>query len=149
MSKLKFFSSGQSLFEVILALGLITLILTAVVALASLSIKNSSFSRLQTIATRYTETTMEWLREEKQSDWTNFYTFASNSSNSKWCFNDLSWQNATLGGCSGFISDTNFKREITFTISSEPREVQVMVNVNWQDSSGYHEVNTTSDLTNY
>lgn len=145
----KVFEKGQSLFEIVLALGLITLILTAVVGLASLSIKNSSFSQLQTTATRHVETTMEWLREEKESDWTNFYTFASNSSNSKWCFNNLSWADATLGECSDFISDTNFKREITFVTSLEPREVQVMVDVNWLDSSGYHEVSSTSDFTNY
>jgi len=142
---------GQSLFEIIFALGLITLILIAVVSLAGLSIKNSSFSQLQTTATRYMETTMEWLREQKELDWDNFYTFALNASisNSKWCFNELSWENATLGECSGFIIDTNIKREITFVTNLNPAEVQVIVNVNWLDSNGYHEVSSTSELTNY
>lgn len=140
------YRKGQSLFEIVLALGLITLILTAVVALASLSIKNSSFSHSQTIATRYSDSAMESLREEKESDWTSFYNNALSSP--KWCFNDPSWINADPGNCSNSISDTNFAREVTFTIIG-PSEVEVMVNVNWQDPSGYHEVSTTSDFTNY
>jgi Tfp pilus assembly protein PilV len=145
---IKKYEKGQSLFEIVLALGLITLILTAVVALASLSIKNSSFSHLQTIATRYSESAMESLREEKEKDWTSFYNNALSSPN--WCFNGSSWGDATPGACpdSDFITDTNFMREVSFTII-EPREVEVMINVNWQDSSGYHEVSTTSDLTDY
>lgn len=138
------YKKGQSLFEIVLALGLITLILTAVVALASLSIKNSSFSQSQTIATRYSDSAMESLREEKEKDWNSFYNNALSSS--KWCFNDLSWANADPGSCSNTISDSNFVREVTFTIIGQ-KEIQVMVDVKWQDPSGYHEVNITSVFT--
>ena len=136
---------GQSLFEVVLALGLVALIITAVVAVASLSIGNISFSKSQTTASRYIEGTLEWLRSERNQSWE---VFSSQAATTTWCIPELSWTEAKVGYCQtgDVVSDTVLKREIDFA-SISPTEIQVLVRVYWQDKGGYHEASSVTSFT--
>lgn len=142
------YQSGQSLFEVVIALGLVTLIITTVVALASLSIKGSSFSKSKSLATKCSQAVLEWLREEREADWGDFYLRAENP---KWCVPSLSWEGATkVGPCGSadYIEDTFLTREVDFRrIDSDT--VETTITVYWYDASGYHEVSTITDFTNW
>jgi len=143
--------SGQSLFEVVLALGLITLIMVSVVAMASLSIFNSSYAKNQTQATRLTETSLEWIRGERDNGWNDFLSQAvPNDSDQTKCFTDLSWENSKLGNCgdTDFINNTFLKREILFNFV-DTTTIGVIVKVYWIDGHGYHEINSSTYLTNW
>ena len=70
------FSSGQSLFEVVVALAISTLVIIAVVSLAALSIRNTDFSKNKTLASKYAQDATEWLRGQRDAD---FDAFASNT----------------------------------------------------------------------
>lgn len=138
-------ASGQSLFEVLIALLIIGVIVVALVGLTTASIKNASFSRNKELSTRFSQGAIEWLRAQRDASWDAFFLKAQNTS---WCIDTdpPAWP-GTAGTCSGTkIVDTIFEREVTFTIIS-PANVQTDVAVTWTDSLGLHEVKAVTTLS--
>lgn len=142
-------NSGQSIFEVIIALAIITLILVSLVALAGISIRNSTFSRNRTNSTRVNQETLEWLRGERDTSWAEFTAKAATGT---WCLPSLSWTDAQIGTCGqdqgSYVAGTIFRREITFSSISQT-SIQVLVRVYWTDSQGEHETRATTNFTNW
>lgn len=138
---------GQSLFEVVLALAVAALIIIAIVALATISIRNASFSRDQSLTTRYAQEAIEWLRGQRDEDWD---AFATRALTPLWCLKSLSWTDVKIGECgsSDFISDTIFKREISFTIL-DASNIDTAVKVYWEDAQGLHETKTVTTFTDW
>jgi Tfp pilus assembly protein PilV len=139
---------GQSLFEVVFALGVIGIVMVGIVALATTSIRNASFSRNQSVATRYMQEGVEWLREQRDLDWDTFRSYAGNT----WCLNGsplASW--GAAGGCGGgTISGTIFTREVALSqISVTPPIIEADVTVVWQDAQGLHDARTVTRLTSW
>jgi Tfp pilus assembly protein PilV len=142
-------NKGQSIFEVILALGLISLIIVAIVAMAGISIKNSSFSRNTTLATRYSEEALEWLRGQRDDNWDVFYSKALNL---KWCLPTLTWLDAEIGACGeeDQITGTSLSREVNFSFNPlEPSSVETTVKMYWIDAGGYHEVSSVTSFSDW
>lgn len=140
------FSQGQSLFEVITALAVITIIIVSLVALASGSIRNSDFSKDKALASRYSQEATEWLRKERDTNWANFSLQAATPT---WCFPSLSWTEGSIGNCSeNFISGTKFQRELYFN-SVDTKTIEVEVVVFWEDSKGKHQVVSATTLTDW
>lgn len=140
------FSKGQSLFEVVTALGVITIIVVALVALASSSIHNSNFSKDKSLATRYSQEATEWLRGERDTNWEIFSTRAATPT---WCLPSLSWAEASVGSCSDdYISNTLFQRQVSFN-TTDAKTIEVSVVVSWEDSKGLHEVASATTLTDW
>lgn len=139
---------GQSLFEVVLALSIMALIILGVVILATVSIKNSDFSRDKTLAARYSQEALEWLRGERDENWEVFFAKGS-TGGSEWCLNVLSWP-ATQGDCSTTLAGL-FERKafLTQRIISGQDEIEAKVTVSWTDSGGFHEVSSVTSFTNY
>ncbi len=148
MKKLKL-NSGQSLFEVVLALGVVTIILVALVTLAALSIRNTTFSKNRNSATRYSQETVEWLRGQRDDDWT---TFAVRAQTPTWCLPTLDWDTALIGRCGAgpgdFVLGTIFKREVSFTII-DATTIEAVIKVYWDDAQGTHETRTSTNFTNW
>lgn len=138
-------NKGQSIFEVILALGLIALVLLSIVAVAGISVKNSSFSKNNTLAVRYSEEALEWIKQQKEENWTDFY---DNTQNSTWCLRSLSWNIANECEYSHYIPDTELKREVVFS-NRLTTSVQATIKVYWTDAGGYHEAVSDTILTNW
>ena len=146
--------SGQSLFEVVLSLAIATIIIVAMVALASLAIRNSNFSKNKTLATRHSQEATEWLRGERDTDFDAFFTRAANP---LYCLKNLSWADATIGVCTDGreIPGTLFKREVGFSrttvlVGGLPKNVVgAEINVYWQDAQGVHEVKSVTDFTDW
>lgn len=145
MKKNLIFEKGQSLFEVVVAIAMSALIITAIVAIASYSIQGSSYSRDKNLASGFVEEAMEWLRQERDQ---NPNVFAANSiPGNVFCLDNLDWSTGTL--CNGkLISDTNFERELFFSACSGcPSDVvEVKITVSWNDSKGLHEVSSLTNL---
>jgi Tfp pilus assembly protein PilV len=134
---------GQSLFEVLVAVGISALILLGVVSLATSSVRNSNFSKNNSQATKYTQEEMEWLREQRDADWSAFMSSVGGGG----CSGTLSWG----GNCS--INPT-FIRTASFTCSffnpgppptttgaicnASANIVDAQVSVTWQDAQGSH-----------
>lgn len=137
---------GQSLFEVVLALFVITMIIVGVVVVSTNSISNSLFSRNKTLAARYAQEGIEWLRLEKERDFSALATVADTAT---YCLDNLNFNN--IGACNGseFIGDTEFAREVNFTKLSENSKVLIEATVitYWTDSKGYHESRSSTVFT--
>jgi len=140
-------SQGQSLFEVVVAIGIVSAILVGVMSLATHSISNSTFSREQALAQTYTQEAVEWLRGERDMNWD---TFSANSSGTgqTWCLSALSWGNAGSCSPSEVISGTNFAREATLTMVNQD-EIHVLVSTSWEGKGGQHEARIQTKLNNW
>ncbi len=145
---MKNLEKGQSLFEAIVALAISALIIVAVVSLVSNSIRNSSFSRNKTLASRYAEQATEWLRGQRDSDIT---TFSNNALTSTWCINNLSWAQSGACGGSDVIQGTPFSRQVLFSINTVGGKdvIEADVIVFWTDSQGYHEVRSATNFADW
>jgi len=137
---------GQSLFEVVIAIGVVGIIIVGIVALASTSIRNSAFSRNNSLATRYSQEAIEWLRGRRDTDWVTFHNNAVSSA--IYCFDSLAWSN--LGACSQSetITGTILRRQVAFT-NIQPAQITAEILVIWQDSQGTHQVSTSTVFTDW
>jgi type II secretory pathway pseudopilin PulG len=138
-------NSGASLLEVIIAIGLVSVILMSLVSLSTKSVSNSTVSREKNQATRFTQETIEWLRQERDQSWT---TFSDNVNRSNtWCLPENDWD--IPGACSGqVIANTGFEREVSF---NRPRAdtIEVTVVTQWTESGNIHESRSATILTKW
>ncbi|MBI2590673.1 MAG: hypothetical protein HYW33_02205 [Candidatus Blackburnbacteria bacterium] len=135
--------SGQTLFELVIAVGVAVLVVTGIVALVTLSLRNSGFARDQALATRYAQDALEWLRSERDNGWNTFY---SRTTISTWCLNSLGW--TSPGSCgSNKITGTKFGRQAEFSVI-DANSVNAQVRVSWTDSQGTHQSKIDTVLVN-
>lgn len=144
---------GQSLFEVVFTLAIIALITSAMVLLATFSIKNASYSKERSLATHYSQETIEWLRGQRDEDWTAFFNHVPpiiTQDSKKNCLPALSWPSiwTTCVGENDLIEGTPFNREIQIPEKSA-NLVSVKIIISWTNGQGLHEVSTYTDFTNW
>lgn len=143
---------GQSLFEVVISLSIIALVLTAVIGLSTQSIRSSSFSRDNAQAVLYSREGLEWLRRERDTNWTAFYGRA-NVSGRTYCLNSLNWSSS--GSCSGSsrLPNTIFRREVELrqVNRADPplgnESIQAIVILRWEDATGSHSMQNETVFT--
>ena len=163
-------NKGQSLFEVIFALSIAAVILTSVVSLATISIKNSDYSANKTMATKYAQEAIEWLRGQRDAKWSdptnNGFLERAAANNGTYCLDSLGWTNT--GNCASdeFISVNDlYLRQVVLTcyqINASPPpdfnavacgsttdNIQAEVSVSWTDGSGTHSVQSTARFTHW
>lgn len=144
------FEKGSSIIELIIALVLISIALTAVVGLVIKGVSNNTYNRNKSLATGYAEQSLEWLRSERDLNWKQFY---ARSLTTTWCIPTLSWSGSShSGSCSQteVISQTPFIRELTLVRTTTPTiSVTATVSVKWTDSAGLHSSESTTNFTNW
>lgn len=140
---------GQSLFEVVLALGVITAITVGIVSLAVGSIRNAAFSKSKTLAGRYVQEATEWLRSERDTDFSAFETYTLTSI---WCLTGLNWNKVGACGDMDNIVGTSLFRDVSFsTPDSSPGKtiIQADIRVYWTDAQGDHEVSSITSFSDW
>ncbi len=142
-SRLPIHLKGQSLFELVFALGMVGLILVALMSLSIKAVSNSTFSRNKTLSIRYNQQALEWLRGERDRDWTIFKSQANGSTK---CLDDLSWK--TNPCTTEKINGTIFTRETTLSSLATDR-VEATVETSWSDPSGTHISRSSTIFTNW
>lgn len=137
---------GQSLFEVVVAIAISALIIVGIVAMATNSIQNSSFSKNKTLAATYVQEASEWLRGQRDSDTNVFNTHVETPT---WCFQDLSWNLPGACGENNKITETQFTRQAVFTTTTVNGKnlVESNVTVSWTDPKGIHQVSSSTNLS--
>ena len=154
---------GQSLFEVVVAMGLGALIIIAIVSLAASSIASGTFAKNNTLASRYAQEGIEWLRAQRDVDMTGFNSAVNSYGISRRCL--PSPLPANLTGVSGSVCTTSqlidgrFDREIEFcptgsvTCFGSPNVptvgIYAKVSVSWTDAKGLHTVDTITNFTDW
>lgn len=134
--------SGQSFFEAVLALMIIALVAVTVASLSAVSIRNNIFSRNKTQANRYAREASEWLRQERDGDWTDFQ-----GRGGTWCLNTLLGWNSGACTTGEEITNTVFMREAVLTSAAD--EVTANVTVKWTDAKGDHQVDLVTVFTKW
>lgn len=143
--------SGQSLFELVIALSVITMVMIALVALGTVSVRNVTLSKNRNLATRLNQEAVEWLRQQRDEDWGNFSTRAVTQ---YYCLSDpsLSWANFGQCGAGEKVGGTIFLRELEFTIVDPipaTETIRANIRVYWNDAQGYHETSSSNFYTNW
>ncbi len=72
-------TKGQSLIEVLIALSVVVLVLLALIAVTTVSVRNSTFAKNQSLATKHAQETIEKIR--KYRDQNNWATFVADCTN--------------------------------------------------------------------
>jgi prepilin-type N-terminal cleavage/methylation domain-containing protein len=120
---------GQSLIEVLVALGILGMVLTAVTTMINSSINNAQLSKTQSLATKYAQQAMETLRGVRNRDYTAFRTY-----NGTYC---LGKEQSVLGSAQSTCSTPNvdnFIRSVQINpVGCSPNVARVTVRVAWTD----------------
>ena len=65
---------GQSMFELVIAIGVSALIIVILVSLVSSALQNAAFAKNETLAGKYAENATEWLRGQRDKSTDVFLT---------------------------------------------------------------------------
>jgi len=150
--------SGQSLFELVVAIAISALIVVVLVSLASNSIKTTLYSKNKTQAALLTQQASEWLRSQRDGDINLFLDNAvAGASPNGICLNALVWNTPILNpsiNCSTKVTGTIFTRWVSFTISTQAgaggslkNVINADIVVNWHDQDGDHKVTNSAIFT--
>lgn len=146
---------GQSLFEVVLALGVMTAITIGIVSLTVISIRNASFSKNKTLAGRFAQEATEWLRSERDYNFNTFIGHVPGTSSVTYCLPSLPtnhiWPASGACSSSNYITGTILLRKVVLTKSTPSGKtiIEADVVVSWNDAQGYHEVRSATSFTDW
>ncbi|HJX46156.1 MAG TPA: hypothetical protein VJ399_03260 [Patescibacteria group bacterium] len=146
---------GQSMFEVVFALGIIALITVAIVSVSTVAIRNNISAKNKSLSGKYLNEMNEWLRNERDKSFPTFYAHGSNVGN-KYCIDEINggWSGAHPGSCgpSDYIPNTTFLRGFTlttFTYANSQKAVSASAYVQWNDAQGFHEARSVTVYTDW
>lgn len=137
-------SEGQTLVELVIVLAVVGLIVTGVVSIAAIAVRNARFSKDQATSARFTQESIEWIRQQRDSSWPSFYARAGRT----YCMDQLYWNITNPCTNAQVIPNTIFTRSATLT-SLDANSVQVDVNVGWTSARGAHESRMSTILTSW
>ncbi len=141
-------NKGQSMFEVVIAIFIIAMITVGIVSVSTNSLSNSIFSRNKTLAGKYSQEAIEWIRSEREKNPIGFITY---SATAVYCLDSATISLTNTGSCSAaeIIAGTLFKRELNFSTSdvSGKNIIEATVITSWNDSKGYHEAKSVTNFS--
>lgn len=137
--------SGQTLIEVIIAIGLMVLVITTIVSGVVLSIRNNRYAKDQALSKEYVRETLEWLRSMRdQLGWDAFdATVRADGTTVQYCLDTLPETIAEFDAkvhsstCTVTINGTPFVRSVTLTpaIVSSIHQITAVAVVSWTEGS--------------
>lgn len=150
---------GQSLFEVVVAVGIISVALLVIISLTTVSIKNSSLARSKNQARLYSQGALEWVRKERDLSYSDLQSRVGIST---YCVTDVNddfpWSN--IGTCdSTSVGDSVngegvFFREVKLKNPGlsplfDKNIIIVDVRVYWKVGENTHSVTSSTQLTKW
>lgn len=136
-------NKGQSLFEVVIALAMCAIVVMALVAITTTSVRNATFSKNKSEASRYAEAATEWIRSKRDSAPIDFQQKVLTTT---WCLAILDFVDPGACGSGEKISNTIFEREVVFSqfVQNSKTITEANILVSWQDAQGTHEVRSAT-----
>jgi len=132
--------SGQSLVEMIVAIGVLVVVIVSLVSITTVSLQNASFSRDQSLATKYAQDGIAKIRSYRdQNTWPVFTADCETVLSSVALPSPFSFNPAP--DC--YVPGT------TDNCSSAEEKCEVKVVVSWADSKGTHNSEITTRLANW
>lgn len=123
---------GQTLVEVIVAIGVVVLLVTGLIVSTSVTLKASQYGKMRSIGTQYAQEAVEATRNLRDSGWSSFFAIYGNNgvSPKSWCLSKNGEWTEMSGTCLANI-DSFYTRVVTFTWD-DPR-MKVDIEVSWID----------------
>lgn len=127
---------GFSLIEVLVFITILSLFFVAAMAVTTYSLRTMKINQYKILASHFAEEGLEWLRGQKEDDWTTFTALDSSLGSATYCISTLNFsspgecgENYTLG------APQIFKREVVLENipdASNPDQVNATVTVFWE-----------------
>ncbi len=133
---------GFSLIEVMVFVTVLSLFFISAVSVTTFILRNMLVQEHKIIATRYAEEAIEWLKQEKEDDWSVF-TSHDTGSGTTYCLNTLDFNTTSDCGTNYVLGPPNiFKRVLIITNSGSPVVDNVAVNltVSWLENGSEQKV---------
>lgn len=128
--------NGFSLIEVLIFVTILGVFFVAAVSITTFNLKNLKIQEHKILATRYADEGIEWLKQNKEDDWTAFVNYDL-SAGTYYCLNTLDW--LTPGNCDESYplgTPSFFKRELLITNSGSPvNQVKTDLTVYWKEGT--------------
>ena len=145
---------GVSMFEMIVAVFIVAIILTAIASLSTTSIRNNTFSVNKNRASSYAQEGVEWLRGLRDQSFANLSSKSGIFPDGQtWCINSLETSLDDQGTCNSgeYITGTNFVREVRIIQDEDgdSNSLDTNITVRWIDGQGEHTVNVYTTFTNW
>lgn len=137
------YSLGQTLAEIVVALGIILLIISALIVGGTAAIKSSDQNRLRTLAVGYAQEALEITRKLRDEDWTSFQ-----AKSGLWCLDKAGVWTQAVAECPANI-DNAFTRSVTFTWNTALSRMDVVTTLRWQDGAATHQTILTTFFTQW
>lgn len=145
------YQSGQTLVEVIVAIGVVVLLVTGLIVSTSVTLKASQYGKMRSLGTQYANEAVEAARNLRDSGWSTFFTTYGGFS---WCLNKAGeWSKMVGASCIPNI-DSYYTRVVTFTWHDDPlisndERMQVDVAVTWVDGAKTYSATLSTYLTQW
>ena len=136
---------GQTLAEVVVAIGVVVLLVTGLVVGTSVTLKASQYGKARSQAVQYAQEAVQLSRNLRDSGWTAFMTYGGVAPRS-WCLDKSGVWTAMSGACSPNI-DSFYTRQVTFTWN-DPK-MKADVSVSWTDGNKTYTVPITTYFTKW
>lgn len=120
--------SGQTLAEVVVAIGVIVLLVTGLIVGTSVTLKASQHSKARSQAVQYAQEAVEMIRNIRDSGWSNVRNYSGTTQ----CLNKAGEWMVKSGSCSANI-DNFYTREVIFTWDDPRMKVDIVVS--WADGN--------------
>lgn len=150
-------NSGQTLIEVIIAVGLIVMVLTTLASGVAISVRNNRVAKDQAAAKESVREGLEWLRSIRdQAGWETFAAITKESTTQWYCLDSLPATKelfnakSMTGSTCPVIPNTTFSRKMTTKknlTGGKVTSVAATVTVSWKD--GDRDLSSNSTITLY
>lgn len=118
--------TGQTLVEIVAAIGVVVLLLTGLLAGAIASLRAAQYSKSKSLAVHYGQEAMETVRNMRNNSWNDFSTYADKT----YCL-DKAGAFKEPNTC--LLIDNTYTRNVVFTWNDPIMKVDVTVS--WQGGS--------------
>lgn len=134
---------GQSLVEIIVAVGVVILLVMGIVVATTTSLRSGQRGKDKSLAVKYAQEGIELVRDLRNQGWIDFQ-----SRDGLWCLaKDGTWTKS-LGTCDANI-DNLYTRGVTFGWDAGNSRMNVVVVVSWSDGDIPRDVKLETFLTQW
>ena len=135
-------NEGQTLVEMVFALGVAVLVIVALVAATTVAVRNAQFARSESLAVKYAQEGMENMRVYRDASWTVFWAAANG-------INYGLSESTPSGPCPSTPNLVNIFIRCVKLEQAGTDKVKTTVTVSWTDAKGTHSSTQISYFTNW
>jgi len=140
-------SYGQTLLELVIAIGVVAVIVTGLVVAATSSLRYGQDSRLRSTGVKYAQEGLEYARQIRDTQPPNTFLSYSGGGSESWCLDQTGAWTVNGGSCPPIASGSPYSRTVTFTWNDPIMTVVSLVS--WNEGGTVTSTQLQTDLTQW